>query len=67
MARSYAPGAANTDIMLTSLYTIHFFTVSYNNYTKNLSYKSKTQIAWHKGFEDDSNAKKHAPKRIYVT
>jgi hypothetical protein len=40
IARSYAPGAANTDIILTSLYYT-LFTVSYNNYTKNLSYRSK--------------------------
>ena len=59
MARSYAPGAANTDIMLTSLYTIHFFTVSYNNYTKNLSYKSKIQVASLKEFESDYNGEKH--------
>jgi hypothetical protein len=58
MARSYAPGAANTDIMLSSLYTIHFFTVSYNNYTKNLSYKSKIQVASLKEFKSDYNGEK---------
>jgi len=29
--------------MLTSFYLVDFFTDSYNNYTKNLSYKSKTK------------------------
>jgi hypothetical protein len=41
IARSYAPGAANTDIMLTSLYSIHFFTVHIITILKTFPIKAK--------------------------
>ncbi len=37
--------------MLTSLYSLDFFTVSYNNHTKNLSYKSKSRNCLREGLK----------------